>query len=549
MTGTEILKIRDQLRATRQALVGHWDDLSQLFMPFRLSSGSDIPDIPSADQVNDSTARDVALILANGLASLVIPREEIWFELQPPEEFKKEDGWVRAYRNSSVVMRQYLENTNFYEEAQEVLIQNPVFGTGCLFTGSLEDAEALYFKHQCIGTYDIAEDARGRVNTLGRELRLTPDQAAGEFGEENLPRNVGNKVGKAAGMTEKSVYYHLTLPARTRAADDAPESEKKPYRMYVVEEVSKKIVMQGGYDEFPFSVPRYRKFGNCVWGFGPGTTGIADARQLDFLEKLADAAAEKAVFPPTKALASLEGEIGQGALEITYAENKDELESLKEWATAGRYDFAKDRLQDKREQLKRVFHIDLFQFFSMRARERAPLTATEANLVGGEKLTQFSPVFGRLVSEFLTPTLTRVFGILLRKGAFPEINALMDAKKGAPAPAILYKNRIMLAMQQRANQSLVDFVGLVAPLIQADPTLMDPINGPQIIRDVARNAGFGEEWLRSPKMVEAMQAARAEAQQRQMEAENAAQVAKAGKDLSGASPEVANGIIQMAQAG
>ncbi len=546
MTGPQILKIRDQLRSTRAPLKSHWEDLSQLFMPFRLNSATDTPDIPGAESVNDSTARSVALILANGLASLIIPREEVWHELMPPKMFQSDDQWVRAYRQASLVLREYLERSNFYEEAQELLIENPVYGTGNLFTGDCEDADVLYFKHQPIDTYDIAEDARGRVNTVGRDLRLTPDQAAKEFGKDKLPQRVSSKVGKPEGLTEKGTYYHLVMPATERADDDAPESEKMPFRSYVVEETSKQIVQEGGFDEFPFAVPRYRKFGRCVWGFGPGTTGIADARQLEFLEKLADAAAEKAVFPPTVAPASLEGEIGQGALEITYVEKEEEARMLREWAPAGRYDFAKDRLGDKRDQLRKVFHVDLFQLFSQRAQDHpTPLPVGVAQLMAGEKLSQFSPVFGRLVSEFLTPVLTRVFGILLRRGLFPEITALVS-DKGIPAPEIRYKNRIMLAMQQRSNQSLMEFINLTAPVVATDPTALDPINIPAVMRDTARNAGFPEDWIRSKKEVEAMQAARAQAAEARQKAELAESMAKTGKDLGQTPPEIRQGLAAVA---
>jgi len=527
MNGTQLLKLRDQLRQTRTPLEGHWDDLSELFMPFRLSSGTDLPDIPSADAVNDSTGRTVALILANGLASLVIPREEIWFEWQPPKAYEKNEQWITAYRNASVTAREFIERSNFYEEAQEFLIESPVFGTSNVFVGDVEDDAVLYFKHQPVKTYFIAEDARGRVNVVVRELFLTPDQAAKEFGETKLPKRVANKIGKPEGLTEKSTYVHVVMPASERADDDAPDAEKKPFRSWVVEETSKEIVQTGGYDEFPFAVHRYRRFGRCPWGFGPGTTGIADARQLDFLERLADAAAEKAVFPPLTASPGLEGEIGQGALEITYHE-ADEF--VKEVATVARYDFAKDRLSDKRDQLRKVFHVDLFQLFSSRAMERSPMTATEANLVSGEKLTQFSPVFGRLVSEFLTPVLTRVFGILVRRGFFPEIMALATAQ-GVPAPEIRYKNRIMLAMQQRSNQSLMDFVNLTAPVVQMDPTSLDPINIPNVIRSTARNAGFEESWIRSEKEVKGIQEARAQAYAAKAKAELEESQARTGKDL------------------
>lgn len=540
MTGEQLLKLRDQLRETRTPLEGHWDDLSELFMPFRLNSGTDIPDIPSAEAVNDSTGRTVALILANGLASLVIPREEVWFEWQPPKEFEKDETWVKAYREASVTAREFIERSNFYEEAQEFLIESPVFGTGNVFVGDVEDADVLYFKHQPVKTYFIAEDARGRVNVVVRELRLTPEQAAAEFGTAKLPSRISNKIGKPGGLTEKSTYVHVVMPAKEPAAKDAPPAETKPFRSWVVEETSKDIVQSGGYEEFPFAVHRYRRFGRCPWGFGPGTTGIADARQLDFLERLADAAAEKAVFPPLAASPGLEGEIAQGALEITYHE-QDEF--VKEVATVARYDFAKDRLADKREQLRACFHTDIFQLQSQLVKERGRGTAYEAGLLEGEKLTQFSPVFGRLVSEFLTPVLTRVFGILLRRGMLPEIMELASEGR-VPAPEIRYKNRIMLAMQQRSNQSLMDFVNLTAPVVAQDPTCLDPINVPNVIRDTARNAGFPEEWIRSKKEVEGIQQARAQAAQAQMQAQLAESAAKTGKDLGQTPPDVRRNLAE-----
>jgi hypothetical protein len=544
MTGEYILKLREQLKTTRQPLETHWDELAHYFMPFRLSGG-ELPNIPSAESLSDSTGRECALVMANGLASLVIPREEIWFEWMPPQMLEKDDEAVAFYRKASTTGRELIERSNFYEEAQEFLIASPVFGTAALFIGDM-DASGLYFRAQSPATYYIAEDAQGRVNCVLRELSLTPDQAAKEFGEDKLPQAIANKVGKPLGMTEKTIYVHAVMARREAAAADAPEGERKAFESQVVEETSKKLVQSGGYDEFPFAVHRYRRFGRIPWGFGPGTTGLSNARQLEFLERLTDAAAEKAVFPPVQAPASLEGEIGQGALEITYLDpsNPNEAGMLKEWASIGRYDYAKDRLNDKREQLRRVFHNDLFNLFSARAMERAPMTATEAQLVAGEKLTQFSPVFGRLVSEFLTPVLLRVFAIGLRAGAFGQPPPSVFTEKGIPAPGVRFKNRIMLAMQSRTNQNLMDFVNLASPILQFDPSAIDAINVPNTMRDTARNAGLPESWIRPAKEVAALQAARAEAAQAQQEAVMAQSVASAGKDLGGMPADMRQNMAQ-----
>ena len=540
MTGDSIIKMRDQLKTLRTPLEGHWDELSEQFMPFRLTRGSTLPDIFGAEKIFDSTARRAALILANGLASLVTPREETWFEFQAPKALRGEDEAVRFYREASEVAREYLESSNFYEEIQEAYISSPVFGTAALYCGDLDDRGELHYRHQPIQTYYIAEDFKGRVNCFYRDLKMTAEQAAQEFGKDKLPEELRGKVDDPQSKTEQHDFVHGVFRRTGEIPADAPESERKPWVSMVAHEKSKAIVASGGYDEFPFAVHRYRRFGHCVWGFGPGTIAIGDARQLQFLNELADVAAEKSVFPPLIAPSSLEGEIGQGALEITYVDPTDpnSAKILREWATSGRYDVAKDRMGDKRDQLESAFHVDLFQLFSVRSKERAPLTATEANMIGGEKLTQFSPVFGRLVSEMLDPILSRLFGTLLRAGVFGAppaavLKAMGGKNAGVAAPSVLYKNRIMLAMQERQNGSFMNFMSMAMPILELFPEAVDALNLPVAVRDAARNTGMPEGWIRPKKEVEAMQAARAEAQQAQQQlaaAEQAANVAAtAGK--------------------
>ena len=549
MTGQDVIKCRDALKVGRQPLEQHWDELSGLFMPFRLMKSGGIPDIPAADQVFDSSPRRAALILANGLASLVSPREEVWFEFQPPKALRKDDDAVRFYREASEVAREYIESSNFYEEIQESYIESPVFGTTALFCGDLDDRNELYFRHQGIKTYFIGEDSKGRVNAFYRNLQLTAVQAAEEFGEERLPKEILNKLNKPEGQSELFEFIHAVFKRKGVADPEAPEGARKPWQSLVVFEKNKSVVQDSGYDEFPFAVHRYRRFGGCVWGFGPGSVAISDARQLQFLNQLADVATEKAVFPPIIAPSSLEGEIGQGALEITYVDPTDPNSAaiLREWATSARYDVAKDRMADKRTQVEEAFHVDLFQLFASRQKERQPLTATEASLVAGEKLTQFSPVFGRLVSEMLDPILNRVFGVLLRAGILgtpPDsvMSALNGQRTGVASPVMLYKNKIMLAMQARQNGSLMEFIQLASPLMEAYPEAIDSLNLPVIVRESARNSGLPEGWIRSVKEIAAMSAARAEAQAQAQQLAAAEQGSKVMANMSKAGPDIQNAM-------
>lgn len=517
MDADSIIKAKASLAAGRDPLDAHWNELAYHYLPFRKITHGAIPELHQSDQCFDSTARRSAIIMANGLSSLVTPREEIWFEFQPPRELRENDEAVRFYRQVSEVARELIESSNFYEEMQECYLESPVFGTTCLFLGEAED-DGIYFLNQPIGSYYISEDSRRRVNCVYRDLQYTADQAAEEFGLENLPDQIRSKVGNPSSKTQTFSFIHAVFK-RTEIDQD---KKQKPFASIVVSEQGKKVVQDDGYDEFPFAVHRYRRHGRCPWGFGCGSIALADPRQLEHLNQLMDVATEKAVFPPVQAPNNLEGEIGLGSLEITYLDATDpnSPHMLKEWGNSGRIDYAAARIEDKRKQIEEAFHVDLFQLFANRT-SRQPLSATEASYAAAEKITQFSPVFGRLVSEMLDPILTRIFGIIIRRGyagAIPPVvtKQLANGNASVALPGILYKNRIMLAMQTRNNRALMEYMTLVQPILSLYPQAADIFNFPKISRETSRNAGLPEGWLRTEQEEQKIQAARiAQAQQQE----------------------------------
>lgn len=530
MNAKEIIDLRDHLKGHRAPMLTHWDELAELYMPFRTIDASGKPDLFSAEETYDTTARRAALILANGLASLVCPREEIWFEYQPPFALRGNDEATRFYRKVSEIARELLEASNFYEEIQECLIESPVFGTTALYIGEMDD-DGLYFLNQPIKTYYISEDHRHRVNCMIRDLHYTAQQAADEYGEKALPSEIKEKLKRADGKTETFEFIHIIYPNK--------DKKGKPYLSKVIHEKTQTDISSTELEEFPFAVHRYRRHGRCVWGFGPGAIAKGDPRQVNFLNQMIDAGTEKAVFPPIIAPNNLEGEIGLGALEITYVDPTDPNSAsiLREWTSQGRLDIANARLADKRQQIEQAFHVDLFQMFANRQGSQ-PLSATEANYVAGEKLSQFSPVFGRLVSEMLDPILKRVFGLIIRNGFIREIPDSVTAeingkRRGVASPSLLYKNKIMLAMQERQNGSLMQYMGLAQPLLAVYPEAADVLNFASIVRDTSRNAGLPEDWINPEAEVAKIQQARAAAQQQQQEmmmAQGAADIAaKAGK--------------------
>lgn len=549
MTGKEVIALRDHLKTERSRMESHWEDLAPIFTPFR-KIGQPLPDVIAASEIFDSTARHSAEVYSNGISSLIVPREDVWVELVPPKALAKDDEAVTWCREASETFREELDASNFYEEFQQSMTESPVFGTCSLWCGEMDEERGeLVFLHQPIGTYYLTEDAKGRVDGHVRDFELTPDQAAGEFGEESLPQKIRDKVGKPAGRTERFKFIHAVVkrrPSEIAAVNaDVPESAKRPFLDITVEEETATVVRNEGAYEFPFAAHRFRRYGSTVWGFGPGYMALGDARQASFLNELADLATEKEVFPPLLAAASLEGEIAQGALEVTYVEQntgENVGNALRELHSGGRMSTLQWRLEAKQAAIERAFYVDLFKLFSRRVQERGPLTATEASLVAGEKLTQFSPVYGRIMSEMVDPVVRRVFGVLLRNGRLgkPPQSMVEGATGRVVMPAITYRNRIALAMKAKENGALIQFFELMLPVLQTFPqmagTVWNALEGKTAVRDLLRNSGTPERWIASLKTIEDRERAQAEAAAQRAALENAELATKTAGNLGKAPP-------------
>lgn len=536
--GDRIVKCRDQLKAQYTPLTNHIRELSNLYAPFEIN-GDAITVYPWTDSMMfDSTPRQAASICANGLSSLVAPRTEEWFEWAPPFGMNDDEA-TSWFRECSAIARQVLDVSNFYEEFHGSVRDFTIYGTGNLFCGDIDERGELYYKAIPIGSYYFAENARGRPSEVYRDLKYTAQQAADEFGKDNLPEEVAAKLTDPKGKTELHDFVHAVFRRTDHPDKSLPPNQRGMFKSVVVHEKSKKIVKEETFHEFPFGIGRYERWQGCVWGFGPGAIAKGDSRQLNFLNELADVATEKSVFPPIEAPASMEGEIGLGALEINYRQ-EGEGPQIHEIGSQPRFDVAFQRLQDKREQVNKAFFVDLFTMFAMQAQAPGEITAYQASQMAGEKLTQFSPIFGRLVSEMLDVILDRLFGVLFRAGMFPPppSSVLQSENGGIIAPAKRYKNRIVLAMQAKQNNAIFEYLSVGQAIAAMAPdSVLDTFDFTIANRLMARNFGVPEAIILPERETKRRQQQRAEQAAAQAELQAAEQASSAVKNFAQAGPK------------
>lgn len=531
MQGEYVISKRDALRRYRSPHEQLWDEIAELSMPRKVSIDGGLGTLPpmiDSAQLHDSTLRTASLMLANGFCSLVTPREEVWHNLTPPKALRESDQVVKFYRECSEEITYRLEQSNFYTEIQEVYLDRAAMGTGLDFSEWDVENDELNFRHLPIGTYYIGQDHRGRCDSVVYECNYTAEQAAKEFGIDSLPE----KLQREAKDPKKNESHVFVI-----CVDKVNEWETQtnfPYKMVCVHQDSKHVVHEQGYYEMPAHVTRYLKWGNSPYGYAPTWVALPEAHKLSFLQKQMDVLAEKAANPPILAPASMEGEIGVGALDITYVNDLDPNRAPREWGTSGRYDIGQDRIEQKKKAIMEIMHGDLFRLFAQIERQ---MTATEASLRQAEKVMQFSPTFSRLTSEYLDPKLRRIFSILWRQGKMPEAPeeiqmVTQDRNVVVPVPNIAYNNRISLAIKSQQNTAFAEFMAMNQSTVEMNPEILDNLNGDSHFRESWRNAGLPEDGLRSEEDVDETRQARAEAQAQQAQMEQAQQAASMLKDAS-----------------
>jgi hypothetical protein len=508
-----------------------WEDIARYVMPRKagLFTRESQPSVEDETVLHDGTAVRANMILANGQLAWMTPMESRWFSMDPPKEMESEDAVEQWFSRCTEVVQAELSRSNFYTEIHELYLDRGAFGTAAILVEAGRNS-SLNFTKLDIGTFAVSENDEGYVDTLSREYEMTARQAALKFGAEALPEPMRKELD-AAKSSRKYQIVHTIYPRGPGEIDFGKrDAGNKPYASVYVEKSTKHILLASGFDEQPFFVTRYLKWKNSeCYGYSPSWTALPEARQLNFLEKQLDALAELTAFPRILIPAGFDGDIDLRAGGVTYFDPNNPNATPKEWGTQGRYDIGIARAEVKRNAINEAFHVDLFKMFAMLEKQ---MTAREVMERSAEKLIQFSPTFARMTTELFNPLLRRTFAILARQGKFPPPPQQLEMVGFIPEPEINYNSRVALAIKQLENAAFIRTSEMLLPYAQIKPEMLDNFDFDEITRDMARNDGLPARWLMDEEMVAQQRAARAQAQQQAMQAEQmertAAALGKAG---------------------
>lgn len=527
----QLQKQQAQLTNDRSSFDPHWRELSDFINP--RGSRFLVTDVNRDDRRNtkivDPTATLAARTLSSGMMSGITSPARPWFKLATPDPDMMDYGPVKLWLE--VVQRRMNEvfnKSNIYQSLPLLYASLGNYSTGAMAVLD-DDSDVIRTMMFPIGSYYMANSARGSVDTCFRKFSMTVRQLVMEFGLNNVSTSVESLW--AAGSYESWIeVIHAVYPNIDR--DTAKlNSKNKPVKSvyYEVGGDSDKVLRESGFDEFPIMAPRWEVNGEDVYGSScPGMIALGQVKALQLEQKRKSQLIDKATNPPMVGPSSLRNQrVSLLPGDITYIDQVTGQDGFKPayLVNPNTADLLAD-IQDTRQIINSAYFVDLFMMLQNINTRSMPVEAVIE--MKEEKLLMLGPVLERLNDECLNPLIDRTFSIMARKNLLPPPP---DVLQGMPL-RIEYISVMAQAQKSIGLSSLSSTVGFIGQLAQAKPEALDKLNVDQAIDAFAEMSGVSPTVIVPQEQVEQVREQRAQQQQQQQMVAMGMAAAQGAKTLS-----------------
>lgn len=534
----DVLEIRRQeLKTERSSFDAHWRELAENIRPrrgrFLITDRN--KGLKKYNNIINSRATKAYQIAKSGLLAGSVSPARPWFALSTHDPELMEQQEVKVWLHQvELIMNQVFAESNFYGMASDFLGELILFGTACMTHEDDFEDVARFYTHTC-GSYTIAQNDRGQVDTLIREFEWPVQRIVQKYGYENCSLAV-QRSWDEGNYAKWYPVVHVIQPNQDRDPT-SPANFNKPFISLHYEPGNEgvdrdKWLRRSGFDEFPAYVSRWELTGEDIYGTDcPAMTALGDIKSLQLMEKRKAQAIDKMVNPPMRGPSSLRNvpisslpggtnlyDEGQGAnkLEPVYQVNL-------------RVDELRVDIDAIERRINEAFFVDLFLAISNMEgiQPRNQLDIIQRN---EERLLQLGPVLEHLQGEFLDPLINRTFNQGLRAGIYPEPpEAIQETSL-----RIKYISTLSMAQQSVATQSIERVGQFASSLAQGGwQGALEKFDAQQAVDEYAQAIGVPPSVIVPDDVLEeraAVRAQEAQAEKQLLAAEQAANVAKTASE-------------------
>ena len=529
---TKSLKRRfDKLKTNRQNWETHWQEVADYMLPRK----ADVTKTRSkgdkrTELIFDSSPLQSVDLLAASLHGMLTNPSTPWFTLRYKDQEIENDDEAKLWLESATdAMYVAFNRSNFQQEIFELYHDLITFGTACMFVQD-DDEDTLKFSTRHINEIYIAENEKGKVDTVYRLFKMSVRAASQQFGEAIST--------STKGLITKDPYEEISILHAVYPRNDfdpkKPDRKNMPFESVYMEYKNLNELSVAGFKEFPFVVPRYLKASHEIYGRSPAMTALPDVKMLNEMSKTTIKAAHKQVDPPL--LVPDDGFLlpvrtVPGGLNFYRSGTRDRIEPLNIGANNP---LGLNMEEQRRNSIRNVFYVN-----QLMMQQGPQMTATEVIQRNEEKMRLLGPVLGRLQSELLKPLIDRCFAIMVRKNIFPPAPEIISGRD----VEIEYVSPLAKAQKSTELQSIIRGIEIMGQLANVAP-VFDYINFDNLVKHLTNIIGIPQKVLKTNSEVLAEREAKQAQAQQMQEMQQLQQVAKAGGDIA----PLAKALPQDAQA-
>jgi hypothetical protein len=544
------------LKNERSPWDAKYQEIGEYILPWRVKFNLGERGRKPNDKILDPTGTYAVRTCAAGLAAGFCSPARVWHRYTTAIASLANRPKVKEYLYQVQQVTDWiLQRSNFYGVTSgSVLYDLVAFATAGVFAE--EDLRSIVrFKPLPCGSYWLAANANGEIDTIYREFLFTVGQMVEEFGRDACSPAVRDQFRRGQyDVTHRLV--HLVEPNR-HDEQTGFEGQRTgrfdwrgmPFRSVWMESgrVSDQDVgflRTRGYRDFPAITPRWgRTLPEDVYGTGPGFEALPDVKQLQTMTRRKLQLVEKSALPALKGPDSLQtgypSQLPGSYVRVPSGQGNDKLEPIYVPNPAAIQQIRED-IQELRYAVREGLFADLWRIITDDERAQ-PGTAEEVRAKREERLLQLGPVGNNFEQEYLRKVLDRVYYLADRAGALPEppeeladqelkvefLSIMSEAQKAQEIPAVERTSAFILALSK------------------LDPEVLDVADADKFAERYAEIAGLPPDLLRTPEGREALRQARAEKKKAQEMGAAMGAAASGARDLAGASLESDNALSRI----
>jgi hypothetical protein len=563
----------NQMVYEAESFVPHWKLLSENFLPRR--GRFMINDVNEGDrrhnEIIDATGMYAVRTLRSGMMAGASNPSRNWFKLSTPGGTDEENPEVRFYLHKVTNdMRQIFLKSNLYNVLPIAYGDMSVFGTAAVLVEEDFD-KVMRFTSIPVGSFYIANDPKGKVNTFARQFRWTVKETVEKFGRLGPKEKILNKENFSEPVVdawengrrqEKVDIIHVIGPNPEYKRGKFGSRYKKFQSVYYERSqdgalgnistfttthlADDKFLRIGGYDYFPVLCPRWEVTGEDVYGTNcPGMEALGDSRQLQKGEKKSMKAVDKMIDPPVQSDASNKSKrVNLLPKGVTYT-NGLGRQGADGYRPIHEINFPITMLEEKQEEvrmrIRRAFYEDIF--LNMITSDRREMTAREVDERSDEKLLALGPVLDRLNVDLFDPLIELAFMMMHRQGLLPEPPEELEGME----LKVEYISIMAVAQKLLGIAGVERFLMFTTQVAQVNPDSLKKVDFDQMLDVVGDMTSIPPGVVRSDEETEQMRAAEQQQLQQQQMMEMLQQGADTAHTLSQTDTSGDNALTDIAE--